>query len=120
MESLENLWVEVKKKVLLLSNLLVSVGNRLTDPICKRLADESVADVDNPLTRHLLDITLVWEVLRNSRVLACKLKDVLDGRAFVVWACEVLDVIALEEQLLLCAEVYRIEKSSESLEALNE
>ena len=115
MKSLENLWVELEEKVLLLCNLLVPVGNRLTDPICKRLANEGVADIDNPLTRHLLDITLIGEVLRNSRVLACKLKDMLDGRAFVVWACEVLDVIALEEQLLLCAEVYRIEKNSESL-----
>ena len=114
MKSLENLWVELEEKVLLLCNLLVPVGNRLTDPICKRLANEGVADIDNPLTRHLLDITLIGEVLRNSRVLACKLKDVLDGRAFVLWACKILDVITLEKEFLLCAEVYSIKMILES------
>ena len=114
MESFENLWIEVKKKVLLLSNFLVPMGNRFTDPICKWLAYDCITDVDNPLTRHLLDITLVRDVLWNSCIFACKLKDVLDGQSFVLWACKILDVITLEEELLLNTKVYSIKMSWES------
>ena len=111
MESFENLWIEIKKKVLLLSNFLVPMGNRFTDPICEWLAYDCITDINNPLTRHLLDITLVRDVLWNSCIFACKLKDVLDGQSFVLWTCKILDVITLEEELLLNIKVYSIKMS---------
>ena len=107
MKCLQDFWVEVQDEVLLLGNLHVPFGNHIAYPVGKRCTDNRIGDVHYPLTRNLVHVPIVWQVLHHQIVLACLLKDVLNCQSFILWTSQELHLIAFEEKFLLSAEVWK-------------
>ena len=52
-----------------------------------------------------MHVSVIWQMLQNLVVLADFLKDVMNCETFILWTCQELDIITLNEELLLGAEV---------------
>ena len=52
-----------------------------------------------------MHVSIVGQVLQNFVVLTDLLKDVMNCETFILWTCQELDIITLNEELLLGAEV---------------
>lgn len=91
-----NLRIHIDQEVLLFGELLVSISNLRLDPGAEWFADDGVGDVDEPLPRDLMHVTVFREVVIDQRDLPGLIKDPSDAKILVLWSVEDLDVVALD------------------------
>ena len=107
MEGFDDFGVEVEDEVLLLREFHVPVRHCFRDPVCERSPDDCVRDVNDPLPRYLVHVSLVGQVLKYALILTSLLENIVDRKPFVLRTRQELDVVALDKELLLRAKIYK-------------
>ena len=96
MEGLGDIWIHLDEELLLLCQLLVADGNFISSPGAEWLPQDGVGDVDEPLTRNLVHVAVLRQIVVDPGVLSCLLEDALDAEGLVVGHVEDLDLVALD------------------------
>ena len=96
-----NLRVHLDIEVLLLGQVLVAADDFLFDPAAKWLSDDRVGHVDEPLSRHLVHITVFWQEVADLWRHSGLFEYATDAERLVLWAVEHLDVVALDAAPIL-------------------
>ena len=99
-EVVEDLWVDVDGQLLLLDEFLVATLDDGLGPVGEGLADERVAEVDEPLPGQLAELLLVGQVVCTHHVAQGLLEDLLDAEALVLGERQVADTVVAHELLL--------------------
>ena len=64
-ESLQDFRVEFQNEVLLLGNLYIPVRYCIANPIGKRSSDDRIGEVQYPLPRNLVHVSVIWQILHH-------------------------------------------------------
>ena len=75
---------------------MIAVFDFALHPASKRFTKDGIGDIDEPLARHLVHITVFREVVVDSRVLPCLCKDTFDAEVLILGAVQILDCITLD------------------------
>ena len=102
LEGAKNVRVHGDAEVALLHQPAVSLLDVLEYPVSKRLADDGVDHVDDPLTRKTTKLIILRQVLQRLRVLGRLREELLDAEALVLWHRQVLSRVSVEELLVPC------------------
>ena len=97
--------VHLDHDLLLVGHQGISILNLLLDPGLERLSQDSGTDIDDPLLRCLRDVGFVGQVMRDSRLLAGELEDLLQGQVLVLRHVHGLDFVVRDVRLLLGQDV---------------
>ena len=96
-----NLRVHLDIEVLLLGQVLVAADNFLFYPAAEWLSDDRVGHVDEPLSRHLVHVTVFWQEVADHWRHSGLFEYATDAERLVLWAVEHLDVVALDAKSIL-------------------
>ena len=92
-----NVGIKVDHEITLFSKPIVAVFDLLRDPLPEVVTAEGIDDIDHPLPRQLMHISLFWQVkLELVRTLAV-LKDRGDGQRFVHGHVQMLCVLRFDD-----------------------
>ena len=97
LEGLSNLRIHVDQQIFLSSDLPVALLDLPLDPLAEVLADDGVADVDDPLLGQLRQLLVDWEELEHLRILLEELEDVLHGQSIILWDMQVCNILGLND-----------------------
>ena len=92
-----NVRVKVDHEVPLLGKPFVTVLDLLRDPLPKVVAAEGIDDVDNPLPRQFVHVSLFWQVKSELIRPLAVLKDGVDGQGLVHGHVEMLGVLGFDD-----------------------
>ena len=95
-KAFKHLWIHGYHHFLLALHEPVAIFHLFGNPVAKRLADHSCADVNDPLLRDLLEVRHVWQVLSDIGLLAGEVADLRNCQIFILWHVDGLDIIALD------------------------
>ena len=96
MEGLGDIWIHLDEELLLLCQLLVADGNFISSPGAEWLPQDGVGDVDEPLARDLVHVSVVGQIGEDGLVLAGFIEDGGDGEVLVLRAVKDFDFFALD------------------------
>ena len=76
MESFGDFFVHLDQQLLLLRQLLVAIRDFSLHPLTEWFTDNCVGDVNEPLSGHLVHVTIFWQMLADIRILSSLFQDV--------------------------------------------
>ena len=107
-------WVHVDCKLLLLDDARVSIVDSGLDPTQKIISVDKIDNVAEPLLWQLLHFGFDWKISKGLLVCGQVHLDIFDSQAFVLWYCNVFDIVRLYEVFSTSNEV--LEKTAKMLE----
>ena len=84
LEASQNIWVNIDSKCSLLHELLVTTLHYVKNPVCKRLFDQRVGHVDDPLPRKTPVFIFVRQVGMDYFVLQRFTNHFFDAKTFIL------------------------------------
>ena len=103
---LGHLWVHRDHQLSFLRHQSIAFLDLLAHPLLEWSAEHGSNDVDQPLFGRLGEVDLVGQVVRDIRVVADELHNLLQGQVLIHRHMEVLDAVVLEMPLLLVQNVF--------------
>ena len=96
MEGRSDGWVHLNEEILLPRQVVIPGDDRIFHPGSKRLTNERVSNIDDPLAGNLVHIAVFWQVVGDLGILARSLEDSLDAEVLVLRTVEMLDFVAFD------------------------
>ena len=101
MEGFGNVRVHLDVELLPLSQRFIAVFDLQLDPASKGFTANYEGEIDEPLARHLVHVTVFREIVGDFRVFPTRLKYALDAEVLVLRDVKHLDVITFDAARLL-------------------
>ena len=96
MEGFGNVRVHLDVELLLGRQLFIAALDLQLDPASKGFTANCEGEIDEPLARHLVHVTVFWEIVGDFRVFPSCLKYALNAEILVLRDVEHLDVVTFD------------------------
>ena len=107
MEAGSDLRIKGDQHVLLLRDRFVTLFDAHADPVDERLADDSRANVADPLLRHAAKLLVIWHVRNDGLVLHEEREDLLELQRHVRWHVDMVDAFHRHKLALSYDQVFQ-------------
>ena len=107
MEAGSDLRIKGDQHVLLLRDRFVALFDARADPVDERLADDSRANVADPLLRHATELLVIWHVRNDGLVLHEEREDLLELQRHVRRHVNVVDAFHRHKLALAYDQVFQ-------------
>ena len=108
MEAGSDLRIKGDQHVLFLRDRFVTLFDAHADPVDERLADDSRANVADPLLRHAAKLLVIWHVRNDGLMLHEEREDLLELQRHVRWHVDMVDAFHRHKLALAYDQVFQV------------